>query len=631
MTKIFHYYFIFILFLQSTNVLGIQPSNDYKNILYINSYHIGYPWTDEVTEGLTSVFDTTKGINYYTEFMDTKRFMDNHTFTNFYETISKKYQTINFDIIIALDNYAVDFYLSFKDSSIFKNKPFVFAGITNIVDYNFKDINAYGVMENRGLNQLFYSMHRLFPQRDNVYFFMTSSKTDSIYRKIIKSFANEYNLGKYHNITNLSNDSIISFLKSLGDRDMAYLFNTNYDNTGAYKPYYNIFDHIHSPLNIPVFSNIHKGIEGITGGNEKKGINQGNMLAQIAIKLLNGEIIKTRRISPDIELTYNYRELKRFNVDLDLLPRDAVIVNRPETILSQFKQLFYVNLLFILASIAIIIILILSNTNLRKYRTKLEDARDNALQSESIKSSFIANISHEIRTPLNAIIGFSDILLIENKDEALRDYVKHIHKSSQILVRLVNDVLDLSLIDANEIKLNYSMVHLPSFMDELIQRNQVQLEQSEKTKLRLKLRIPENNPEELYTDQLRLNQVIQNLISNAIKYSEKGTITLSYQFLKKEDIQELTTASSLKLSHSQYCIISVKDYGIGIPQNLKNFVFERFRRLDQVYLGHHGGVGLGLNISKSIINIMGGEIWFTSEHGKGSVFSFILPHIPTET
>ncbi|TLX75290.1 HAMP domain-containing histidine kinase [Labilibacter sediminis] len=618
------------LLLFTINVPALHMPGNNKNILYINSNNLGYPYTDQIVSGLSSVLDTTQGVNYYMEFMDTQRLMDSLTFVHFYENITRKYSSINFDAIIATEKSAVDFFVNYKDSLLFKDKAFIFSGIPDIDEYDFTGIDACGIIEGRELEQLFYSMHRLFPKRKNVHIFMTSSKTDSIYRNNISDFNEEFDLANYNIITDLSNDAIIQFLKTLGEEDMAFVINSNYDHTGTFKPYNNVFNHIKEPLNIPVFTDIKTRVKGFTGGKKKPGKTYGKMMAQMAIKRINNEQVKPQFIHPHVKLQYNYQELKRFNVNFSLLPRDAVIVNKPKSFFSKFKELFLVNILFILSTAAIIIILIFNNINLRKYRVNLESARDKAMQSESVKTSFIANVSHEIRTPLNAIIGFSDILMIENEDENLDEYIKHINKSSHILVRLVNDVLDLSLIDANEIKLNYNLVHLPTFMDEIIQRNLIQLDQKDKHKIRLKLKPPKEEPEELYTDQLRLNQVIQNLISNAIKYSVKGTITLSYNFVEKEEVQKLTKASNFNLAHNTYCLISVRDYGIGIPQELKNFVFERFRRLDQVYLGHHGGVGLGLNISKSIINIMGGEIWFTSTQGKGSTFSFIVPQLHTE-
>ncbi|MGQ1784324.1 MULTISPECIES: sensor histidine kinase [unclassified Saccharicrinis] len=622
------YLFILILFCLVRGLFA-QSEPNHKKILYINSYSIGLPWTDDLTEGFKTELDKSGDLEYYIEFMDTKRLTYQPNFNYFYQYLISKYTNINFDIVVTSDNNALDFFLSHKDSIIFKNKPLVFAGIRNIDDYQFNQIHAYGIVEGRGLEHVFYSMHRLFPDRKNVYVFSNVSHTDSLNQETVAKYAQEFGVPDYKTIMSSNEDTLIRILNSLGKNDMVYLFSRTFSQLGAHWPYSDILNKIEDPLDVPIFSGSHirDGIDNIVGGEENVGMFHGRTAAQMVIKILNGNKISPRIIHPKGKLVYNYAELKRFNVDKELLPRDAIIVNKPDSIFLKFKQLIYINFLFIAACIAIIIILVLNNRDQKRYRKRIEDARDRALQSESVKTSFIANVSHEIRTPLNAIIGFSDILKTENKNEKLNDFIKHIHDSSQILERLINDVLDLSLIDSNELKLNYREVYLPTFLDGLINRNKDQLERLKKTKLKLRLKIPEGGPKNLYVDQFRLNQIIQNLINNAIKYSYTGTITLSYHFYTKNEIIAKINLYDYELNHDQYCLFSVKDYGIGIPQELKAFVFERFRRLDQVYMGHHGGVGLGLNISKSIINLMGGEIWFESEQDKGSTFLFIVPHI----
>lgn len=608
----------------------LRAQGEVKNILYINSYNVGYPWTDEVTEGFKQVIDFNPNINYFAEFMDTKRFSRIVVFPSFYNYLDAKYDSSNFDLIVACDNDAVDFFLAHQDSVLFKNKPLIFCGITNIEEYPFKNIEAYGVVEGRNLQQIFHSMHRLFPQRRNVYAIFNETVSDSIYKSTVSKFMLDYESSDLKTVSSDNSDSIVRLLQSLGEEDIVYLFNRTFEKKGLFKPYRSILNHITPPYHVPVFSDmaINENTNNVLGGERNRGQGHGKLVAKMAIKRINGEEISPQFLYPKGELVYNYHQLRNFDVELSLLPRDAIIVNKPESIFYKFKRLILVNAFFIIACIAIILILIINNRNQKRYRNKLEAARDQALQSESVKTSFIANVSHEIRTPLNAIIGFSDIIKQENTNKEFDEYVNHIFESSQILERLVNDVLDLSLIDANEVKLNYDNIHLPDFMDELVKRNIVQIAHYQKPKLKLKHKLPKSGPENLYVDKFRLNQIIQNLINNAIKYSFTGTITLSYAFHSREEIKKLTELQTYDLKHQQYCLISVRDYGIGIPQELKSFVFERFRRLDQVYMGHHKGVGLGLNISKSLLNIMGGEIWFTSVQSKGSTFSFIIPHLP---
>ena len=621
---------IFVFFIATAlSCQAIVAKHKAKNVLYINSYNVGYPWTDEITEGFKNKLDYHPGINYFAEFMDTKRFNREKTFVYFYHYLIQKYDSSNFDLVVASDNNAVDFFLSHKDSAIFRNKPLIFAGITNIEDYPMDNLEAYGVIESKNLEQIFHSMHRLFPERRNVYAIFNNTVSDSIYKETVTNFMQDYKNSQLNTITSQNSDTILTLLRSLGKEDIVYLFNRTFENKKLLKPYRSILNQIPPPYHVPVFSDMthNENTDNVLGGERNRGQKHGEILAEMTIKKINGIEINPRFVNVRGVLVYNHKQLKHFKVDMSLLPRDAIIINQPESIFKKFGQIILVNVLFVLACFAIIGILVFHNLNQKKYRIKLENARDKALQSESVKTSFIANVSHEIRTPLNAIIGFSDILMVENEDEILKEYINHIFESSQLLERLVNDVLDLALIDAHEVKLNFEEVHMPSFMKDLVKRNVMQIKHYQKTKLKLRLKAPESGPDTLFVDKFRLNQIIQNLVNNAIKYSYSGTITISYQFHTLSEIKKIIPQNNYQLSHDRYCLVSVKDHGIGIPQELKNFVFERFRRLDQVYLGHHGGVGLGLNISQSLINIMGGEIWFTSAKGKGSTFSFVVPHI----
>ncbi len=595
-------------------------------VLYINSYHVGYVWTDHVTKGIKSVFDTINTINYFTEFMDAKRLMNKNSFKHFYTYLNNKYDSLNFKYVIASDNFAVDFYFAYRDSMIFKNSQLIFTGIANTEDYPFELIDAYGVAEFRNFTQIFYSMHRLFPDRKRTHVFLDETITSYTYRSLIKKYQNLYEQPQFiiKNITD--SDSITQYIKSLGKDDMVFLFNLDYSTGNRFNPYETYLKNLGTPSKVPVFSGQFDDIKGLIGGEINNGDQHGKIAAELTLKLINNEKITTRITHPAPLLHYNFKEMKRFNLDKNLLPRNSIIVNKPPGILLQFKEMLLVYYSLIILATLIIVILILNNRKLRILKTKLENTTEKAVQSESIKSSLIANISHEIRTPLNAIIGFSDILSAEIENKDLQNYIKHINESSYLLDRLVNDVLDLSLIDANEIHLNYSDVHLPTLLESLIQRNIMFIDPVKKPKLQLRLRKTEYLQENLYVDKLRLNQILQNLISNAIKYSFSGTITVNYKFVTKNEVLKLKDFTDGELLHNNYCLFSVKDHGIGIPQELKSFVFERFRRIDQVYLGHHGGVGLGLNISKSLLNIMGGKIWFDSTEKKGSTFFFIIPN-----
>ncbi len=598
---------------------------DQKKILIINSYHIGYSWTDRVTEGLRLKLDTIDNFECYYEFMDTKRNFTDKSFSEFYLYLASKYNTVNFDVVIALDNNAVDFYLAYRDSSVFYSKPFVFGGVADIKPYPFEQIGAYGVQELRSLPWLFYSMHRFFPKRKNVIVYLDDTPTSQGYKEIIKNYEKVNEVPHFVIIEDVPNDSIKYHLTTLPNDVMVYLFDMNYSEN-SYNPYKMYLSELGEHFDIPIFTSKFDNIKGVVGGEKNSGVEHGEMIAQLAADVLDHKKVSQKIIYPEPVFYFNEQQLKKYKISEALLPRNSVVINKQKSFFRIYGTLFLINALIILFVLLVVLALIASNRKLKKFKSILEEARDKALQSESVKTALIANISHELRTPLNSIIGFTDVLSETNKDQELSEYIKYVNDSSRLLENLVNELLDLSLIDSNEIKLNYSEIDLPELFGHLVQQNTIQIDHIRKPKLSIRASKSEDEPQLIYTDKLRLNQILQNLISNAIKYSFSGTITIGYYLVTQEQVMD-RISFDVDLSHDYYFLFYVKDYGIGIPEDLKGFVFERFRRIDQLYDSQHGGVGLGLSISKSLVQIMGGEMWFDSVEKKGSTFYFIIPRI----
>ena len=228
----------------------------------------------------------------------------------------------------------------------------------------------------------------------------------------------------------------------------------------------------------------------------------------------------------------------------------------------------------------------------------LIEAKQRAEESDRLQSAFLANVSHEIRTPLNAIVGFSEVIAHTESECEREEYLDIVKANSNLLLHLINDILDLSRIESGKME----------FIDENIQMDELceELRQMHQMRIKNDVKIIFERPAASLTivsDSHRLRQLYSNLISNAIKYTEKGAITFGYKL--KGDMME------------GY----VRDSGSGIPAEKLNNVFGRFEKLDLL----KQGFGLGLSICKSILDKMGGEIWVESELGVGSCFYFLIP------
>ena len=239
----------------------------------------------------------------------------------------------------------------------------------------------------------------------------------------------------------------------------------------------------------------------------------------------------------------------------------------------------------------------------------VEQAKNDAIAANVAKSQFLANMSHEIRTPLNGILGMDAILLEECKDDNMKEYARNIQSAGQSLLSIINDILDISKIEAGKLEILPVEYELFSVINDCYNIAKVR---AESKFLALKMMIDSELPSCLCGDEVRIRQIINNLLSNAVKYTKEGTVTLTINFEK--------------LSENQITLnISVKDTGIGIREEDLNKLFSSFTRIEEKRNRNIEGTGLGLNLTKKLVEMMGGEIHAKSTYGEGSEFVVWIP------
>ena len=323
-------------------------------------------------------------------------------------------------------------------------------------------------------------------------------------------------------------------------------------------------------------------------------------LLEIMNRVLNGE--QARNIPGGVGGEGNsylcYPVLKSYNILSSRYPDDAVYIDKPQTFFQQHYVKIIASSVFLLLLIAAIVYYI---RILRKAYSRLSEAVEKAEQANQLKSAFLANMSHEIRTPLNAIVGFSNMLPHTEDPVEMREYADIIETNADLLLQLINDILDLSKIEAGTFDFYPSSIDVNQTLEEIEQSMRLRLKNSDVT-----LAFTERLPDCLfYIDKNRLIQLLANFVNNAIKFTQTGTICMGYRMTDTDTIY-----------------FYVSDTGCGMSNEQCEHVFERFVK----YNPFIQGTGLGLSICRTIVERLGGKIGVDSEEGKGSTFWFTLPY-----
>lgn len=256
-------------------------------------------------------------------------------------------------------------------------------------------------------------------------------------------------------------------------------------------------------------------------------------------------------------------------------------------------------------------------TNRKKMEQELIKAKEKAEESDRLKTAFLSNMSHEIRSPMNAVLGFIQLLRNEEHlSEAGRQYIDLIQNSGNQLLSLIDDIIDISRIQSNQIKINKVDFDLNQLLEELYQIYTNQLSLSESETILKRPFTPKQSPFPIHSDPIRIRQILSNLLSNAVKFTPKGIITFGYTLEKS--------------AGHDYILFYVKDTGIGISPKAQKLIFGQFRQADDSYTRQYGGSGLGLAICKGLAELLNGEITLKSKEGQGSEFFFKLPLTPSD-
>jgi len=504
------WFFVLLLASSVANVHALPASDGVRNVVLINSYHQGLAWTDSLTAEIIKTFKTHPEYNLFIEYLNSKQFCKSN-FDVEKEYFQKKYSGITLDGLLVTDNDALDFVIQYE-KTLFPDIPVVFAGISNPEDYPLEGSRYYGLKESGSNENVVGFIRNLLPDSKRLLIITDLTTTGLIYRK---EFARQTQ--KYKDFTVLfpeviDLDSIYRMVSSGNDYDAIYYVGISQDRNGRLVDPMPLVKQICLRAKVPVFTNdpVYNGV-GVVGGLFQSGKKHGSKTADLLINLLNAKSRDSINhvYTAERGTFFDIKMLDKFNISAKLLPLNALIINQ-KTLFD--KEHFGVLLLALIVLILIVFILLvvnrrrkksqkrsqsqlvkietqkreleeaheqlnkviseLENTNdrLKDTNASLFEAKKKAEESDNLKSAFLANVSHEIRTPLNSIVGFSSLLIEPDlSEETKKMYTEMIESNTESLLVLIDEIIDLSKIEAQQLTLKKQDFSIDVLMEELFQ------------------------------------------------------------------------------------------------------------------------------------------------------------------
>lgn len=626
------------------------PSDAIKRVLYLNSYHQGHVWADSLLKGIQSVLNLKNQVELYVENFDSQRFKDSLYTKEFSGYLLTKYLHAIPDLFLASDDAAAHLLLNIR-SKLGLDIPLVLCGINDKEYYTTFD-NVYGVLETYPVDSTLGPLLRLFSDVMRVWVVSDSSQSSFQIRNEIAQQAIVFG-GKpeLRFLPIFDPDSIISLARFFKKNDAVWVINMHHYK-GHSIDFTAFLQKLTESSPVPVFCNATEAIgTGIIGSRLTRGSPHGKDAALLAIALLKNPEYKPVPSfrEPHMDYVFDYKSILRFGYSVRNFPSGSIILNRPLTFWSQYKKVILAGGALTIFLLTVILVLSfnitrriraekiikkqmaeieeksmslanalsalevsynqlgITNKQLTELTVLLEQARAKAEESDHLKSLFLANISHEIRTPLNAILGFSSLLLKENKNDPRNStLLSIIKKAGDNLLSLIDKIILVAKIESNQIKTCFQSFPIATVFK--IVALEINNKFSEKEVLLVF--VPSEDEKdglELHTDKELLRIILTELLDNACRFSEGKPVRCI-----------------AKMKSENMVMFQVQDNGIGIPVEKQKFLFNRFYKIESNDQFHKGS-GLGLFIVKSLIELLGGTISFHSDPGKGTFFEFVIP------
>ncbi len=616
-------------------VPGYGAVVEHPRILFLSSYAYDWDSVPKQLEGVAEVLGTSSKIDYV--FMNTKKKQYEDIKEDIYADIKNNIDTEGqYDAVILEDDAALDFALEYRDE-LFKAVPMVFEGINTKekADLATKDPLITGMVEFFGYNDTIALAKKLYPKADKIIGISDNSESGKGCTDRFMAEQENYPELEFDliNTSELTETQIKEQVSSLDESTILMFLSLVEDVEGNLYSLLEATEFVSANAKVPVFKADELGIgEGILGGYASSYFEMAKEAAEMVRQILDG----TSPSDIPVQMMGGYpifdqKMLDRFQISSKQLPSDSVIVNYVPTFYEQYHTVIWPAVGVITFLITVIVFIIIYNRKkaavkeillkeeaqektlkvIEEKNLQLSDAIVEAKKANQSKSEFLARMSHEIRTPMNAIIGLTNLAHFSIRNpEKMDSYLVKIESSSKILLGIINDVLDMSAIESNKMKIANEEF---DFKEMLSSITNVFYQQCKIKNINFDVRMKNVTEEKLIGDCLRVNQILMNLLSNAVKFTpEGGNINLLV-------VQTSTAADKI---HFRF---SVSDNGCGMSEELMSRLFKPFEQETATTAQKYGGSGLGLSICKNLVEMMGGAIQVESKKGAGTVFTVDVP------
>lgn len=601
-----------------------QEEAGLHRVLFISSYSYTWPTVPLQVEGIRSALD--QNVELDIEFMDTKTLSMEIAQSELLERLRfKKEHTGSYQAVIVGDDAALGFVMEYREE-LFPGLPVVFEGINNIeyAQEVSQDPLVTGVIESFSYQENIDFALSIQPDADKILAIVDNTVTgegeqqqfyaqQDLYPQLSFDVINGSQLTWKElqtAISEVDNHTILLYLILSEDRD-GNLY-TNAQVCSILQQY----------AKVPVFRFVQAGIgEGVLGGNIVLHEESGAVAGRMVMKILNGAnpaSIAMQSESPN-GFYLDQNVIDRFGISRKLIPEDAVIINRQPGFWEKHGKVVAVISLLAAAFMAVVLMIMRAvyerrkSVELEEKNQQLVKAVQAAQTASGAKSQFLAQMSHEIRTPMNAIIGLTTIAKSEIQNpEKIKEYLTKIDNSSRLLLGIINDILDMSAIERGKLKIGKEVFNFRKQLSSIVS---VFYQQAKNKQITFRVHMNGVTEETLIGDELRVNQVMMNLLSNAVKFTPSGGC-----------IDFIVTQTSRSLD-KVYMRFEVRDTGCGMSEDMMKRLFSPFEQQDASTARKHGGSGLGLSITRHLVEMMGGTIRAESVQNQGSTFIVDLPFL----